>query len=301
MEAIDSVHLNFNQGSAWALNFLLAFIMLSVAIELTPSDFRRIASYPRSAIVGIVSQFLLLPLLTFLLIVVWKPGASLALGMMMVAACPGGNVSNFFSFMAKGNVALSVTLTAFSTLGAIVFTPLNLSFWASQYEPTAQLLTKVNLSISDVFSTVFLILGLPLAIGMLARHRAPNLCNKFGGVLRKISLGIFALFVIGALAANYEVFYKHISLVIVLVLLHNALALGGGYVLAKIFGLPDPDRRTVSIETGIQNSGLGLLLIFTFFDGLGGMALIAAWWGIWHMVSGMAVSYYWSRTNPGLT
>lgn len=297
MDAIDSVHLNFNQGSAWLLNFLLAFIMFSVAIELTLTDFKRVLSFPKSVLIGVFSQFLLLPLLTFLLILVWEPAPSLALGMMMVAACPGGNVSNFFSFMAKGNVALSVTLTAVSTIGAILFTPINLSFWASQYEPTSQLLTKVNLSVPDVFSAVFIILGVPLLIGMLTRHRAPDWCQKYGNVLRKVSLGIFALFVMGALTANYEIFYQHISAVLVLVLAHNALALGGGYLLARASGLPPADRRTVAIETGIQNSGLGLLLIFTFFGGLGGMAIVAAWWGIWHMVSGMAVSYVWSRTN----
>lgn len=297
MDPIDSVQLNFNQGSAWLLNFLLAFIMFSVAIELTPADFKRVFSFPKSVLIGVLSQFLLLPLLTFLLILVWEPAPSLALGMMMVAACPGGNVSNFFSFMAKGNVALSVTLTAVSTVGAILFTPINLSFWASQYEPTAQLLTKVNLSVADVFSAVFIILGVPLLIGMLARYKAPDWCQKYGNVFRKVSLAIFALFVVGALAANYEIFYQHISAVLVLVLVHNALALGGGYLLARASGLPQADRRTVAIETGIQNSGLGLLLIFTFFGGLGGMALVAAWWGIWHMASGMAVSYLWSRTN----
>ncbi|CAD5246043.1 MULTISPECIES: bile acid:sodium symporter family protein [unclassified Imperialibacter] len=297
MEAIDSVHLNFSQGSAWGLNLLLAFIMFSVAIELSVGDFKKIAQYPKAAVVGIISQFLVLPLLTFLLILAWEPAPSIALGMIMVAACPGGNVSNFFSFMAKGNVALSVTLTAFSTVGAILFTPINLSFWASQYEPTARLLTKVDLSVLDVFTAVFIILGVPLIVGMTAKHKAPEWCLKYGNVFRKVSLGIFALFVVGALTANYEIFYNHIYLVVILVLIHNALALGGGYALARFSGLTSTDRRTIAIETGIQNSGLGLLLIFTFFDGLGGMALIAAWWGIWHMVSGMTVSYLWSRSN----
>jgi BASS family bile acid:Na+ symporter len=296
MEAIDSVQLNFNQGSAWLLNFLLAFIMFSVAIELTPADFRRVAAFPKAAIVGILSQFFLLPFLTYLLILVWKPQPSLALGMMLVAACPGGNVSNFFSFMAKGNVALSVSLTAFSTVGAIFFTPLNLAFWAGLYGPTAGLLTEVNLSIADVFLAVFVILGVPLVLGMLARSKAPGWCEKYGGVFRKVSLGIFALFVVGALASNYDVFYNYIWIVALLVPVHNGLALLGGYWSARLAGLPSPERRTIAIETGIQNSGLGLLLIFTFFGGLGGMALVAAWWGIWHMVSGFIVGYIWSRS-----
>ncbi len=297
MEGIDSIQLNFNQGSAWLLNVLLAFIMFSVAIELTTADFRRVITFPKAAFVGVLSQFFLLPFLTYLLIVAWKPAPSLALGMMLVAACPGGNVSNFFSFMAKGNVALSVTLTAISTVGAIVFTPLNLSFWAGAYAPTAGLLTKVNLSVGDVFVTVFLILGLPLMAGMWARKKAPAWSSKYGPFFRKISLGIFALFVVGALAANYKIFMDYIYLVIALVFVHNGIALGGGYLLARFTGLQGPDRRTIAIETGIQNSGLGLLLIFTFFDGMGGMALVAAWWGIWHMISGLAITYVWSTSS----
>lgn len=297
MEGIDSIQLNFNQGTSWLLNILLAFIMFSVAIELTTDDFKRVLSFPKSAIAGVISQFLLLPFLTYLLILVWKPAPSFALGMMLVAACPGGNVSNFFSFMAKGNVALSVTLTAVSTVGAIFFTPFNLSFWAGLYAPTARLLTRVNLSVVDVFITVFLILGLPLAIGMWTKHRAPAWSQRSGPVFRKIALGIFALFVVGALAANYHIFMDYIYLVIVLVFVHNGLALGGGYVFGKLAGLSLPDRKTISIETGIQNSGLGLLLIFTFFDGMGGMALVAAWWGIWHMISGLAITYLWTSTS----
>lgn len=297
MEGIDSIQLNFNQGTSWLLNILLAFIMFSVAIELTTDDFKRVLSFPKSAIIGIISQFLLLPFLTYLLILVWKPAPSLALGMMLVAACPGGNVSNFFSFMAKGNVALSVTLTAVSTVGAIFFTPFNLAFWAGLYAPTAGLLTRVNLSAVDVFITVFLILGLPLAIGMWIKHRAPAWSQRFGPVFRKIALGIFALFVVGALAANYSIFLEYIYLVVLLVFAHNALALGGGYFFGRLSGLSQQDRKTISIETGIQNSGLGLLLIFTFFDGSGGMALVAAWWGIWHMISGLAISYLWTSTS----
>lgn len=297
MEGIDSIQLNFNQGSAWLLNVLLAFVMFSVAVELSPGDFRRVVSFPKAALVGIVSQFLLLPFLTYLLVISLQPAPSLALGLMLVAACPGGNVSNFFSFMAGGNVALSVTLTAVSTVGAIFFTPLNLALWADMYEPTAGLLTQVKLSVSDVFITVFIILGLPLAIGMWVKFRAPGWAAKRGSLLRKISLGIFGIFVIGALAANYRIFMDYIYLVILLVFAHNAIALGAGYGLSWLTRLKPADRKTIAIETGIQNSGLGLLLIFSFFGGMGGMALVAAWWGIWHMVSGLAVAYWWSYSS----
>ncbi len=102
-------------------------------------------------------------------------------------------------------------------------------------------------------------------------------------------------FVAVAFSLNYDIFKKVIHLVILIVLIHNAVALSSGYLLARVFSLPLADQKTLTIETGIQNSGLGLLLIFTFFEGLGGMTIIAAWWGIWHILSGLAISWYWSR------
>ena len=108
------------------------------------------------------------------------------------------------------------------------------------------------------------------------------------------SILIFAAIVILAFTANIDIFLNYIYLVVFLVFVHNAVALLSGYQLGKLFKLNEPDRRSLAIETGIQNSGLGLVLIFAFFDGLGGMAIVAAWWGIWHIVAGMSVSYFWN-------
>ena len=109
------------------------------------------------------------------------------------------------------------------------------------------------------------------------------------------SLIIFAAIVIMAFSANFDLFLSKIYLVVMIVFIHNAVALMSGYQLANLLRLPEPDKRTLAIETGIQNSGLGLILIFAFFEGLGGMALVAAWWGIWHILSGLTLSYYWNK------
>ena len=292
---IDAIQLNFDPGSLLALNIILGIVMFGVAIDMRLSDFRTIISLPRSMLVGMTGQFLLLPAVTYLLVRLMAPHPSIALGMMLVAACPGGNISNFITHFAKGNTALSVAMSATSTMAAVVMTPINFAFWASQYEPTAAILKEVALSPLDLMGTVFLLLGLPMTVGLLISHHFPQWAERAKKPLRYFSMAFFGIFITGALLANLDNFMNYIGLVLLAVFLHNALAISIGYTGARLLKLPEADRRAVAIETGIQNSGLGLLLIFDFFSGLGGMALIAAWWGIWHIISGMTLAIFWSR------
>lgn len=269
--------------------------MFGVALELKIENFKQVFRTPVPVITGLISQFILLPAVTFFLVVLVQPSAGIALGMFLVSACPGGNVSNFFSMMSKGNVALSVSITAISTLLSVVMTPFNLAFWSSMYEPTNEILEAVNLDVASIVATIFLVLIVPLFGGMIVRKKRPDWTSKISSPIRKVSLLIFAAFVIIALVANFQQFINYISVIIFLVAIHNALAFGTGYLSSYIAKLSEEDRRSITIETGIQNSGLGLVLIFDFFQGLGGMAIITAWWGIWHLVSGLTLSWFWSR------
>lgn len=268
--------------------------MFGVALKLTPHDFKMVLSQPLGTLAGVLSQFLILPFLTFLIIWLLEPQPSFALGMMMVAACPGGNISNFFSALAKGNIALSVSLTAISSVLAIFMTPINLTFWASMYEPTSHMLNQIHLNFWEVLQTIIIILGIPIALGMFFRHRFPRAAKKLQPFMHYFSIITFAAIVILAFSANIDLFLTYIHMVVFLVFVHNAVALTIGYQIGRLFRLPEADRRSLAIETGIQNSGLGLLLIFTFFQGLGGMAIVAAWWGIWHILSGMSLAYWWN-------
>lgn len=268
--------------------------MFGVALDISPSDFKRLWRSPKSSLLGVASQFIILPALTFGLILILQPKPSIALGMILVAACPGGNISNFMTHLSGGNTALSVSLTAFATVAAIFMTPFNLQFWGNLYPPTASILRTISINPLDIFKTIALILGLPLILGMWWRSYQPELAQKMAKWLKPLSILIFIGFVAIAFSLNYDIFKKVIHLVILIVLIHNAVALSSGYLLARIFSLPLADQKTLTIETGIQNSGLGLLLIFAFFEGLGGMTIIAAWWGIWHILSGLAISWYWS-------
>jgi len=292
---IDSIKINFDTSGLWILNIAIAIIMFGVALGISIDDFKRLFKNPKILFVGVLSQFVLLPAFTFIAILIIKPHPSFALGMMMIAACPGGNVSNFFSKMAGGNAALSVSLTAFATLICIFMTPLNLQFWGSLYEPTNAILQTVELNWVDLLKLVSLILGIPLFFGMLINHYHSIMANKIEKVLKPLSMLVFIALIFIAFSQNLDVFVNHIHHVVYLVVLHNIFAFILGFYTAKSFGLNKKDTKTIAMETGIQNGGLGLLLIFGFFDGLGGMALLAAFWGIWDVFSGMALATFWGR------
>ncbi|UJH66798.1 bile acid:sodium symporter family protein [Allomuricauda sp. SCSIO 65647] len=292
-ELIDNVHINFDSKSLWVLNVALAFVMFGVALDISLNDFKQLLRHPKLVLAGVFSQFLLLPAVTFILVVTAHPIPSMALGMFMVAACPGGNISNFITHLAKGNAALSVTLTAIATLLAIVMTPFNLQFWGSLYEPTEHILREVAISPFEMVKLVALLLGVPLVLGMLVNHVWPNVAKRLAKGFKLGSLIFFVLLIFLALYNNLDIFFEYVLYVFWLVAMHNLVAFLTGFSLAKALGFSKENVRSITIETGIQNSGLGLLLIFTFFDGLGGMALLTAFWGIWHLVSGLLLGSYW--------
>lgn len=292
---LDAVRLNFSQGDLLLLNLALALIMYGVALDLRWSDFKYLIQHPKAFLLGVFSQFFALPFLTWVIISLLNPPPSIALGMFLVAACPGGNVSNFLTNLAKGNTALSVSLTAFSSVSAIFLTPLNFALWAGFYSPTSLLLKEISLDISEVFFTVGIILGIPLFLGLLTREKLPDFASKASKLLKPLSILIFAAFVVIAFSGNFDLFSQYIGMIFFWVLMHNLAALSAGFLTANAGKLPLADTKTLTIETGIQNSGLGLVLIFTYFEGLGGMAIITAWWGIWHLISGIILASLWKN------
>jgi BASS family bile acid:Na+ symporter len=297
MNELDSVKIHFDNGSLWVLNIALAIVMFGVALGISVEDFKRLFKEPKLVLIGVLSQFILLPFFTYLLILLIKPQPSIALGMIMVAACPGGNISNFMTHLAKGNTALSVSLTAFATFLAMFMTPFNFEFYGNLYGPTSEILKNVRVEPIELVKLVLLILGLPLLLGMWVRMKNEYLAKKLSKILRPFSIILFIAIVIIAFANNLDVFNNYIHHVLVLGISHNVLAILLGYLVAKFFGLSFINQKTLAIETGIQNSGLGLLLIFTFFSGLGGMAIMAAFWGIWHIISGLLLALIWSKKS----
>lgn len=307
LSAMDTVTLNFTEGGLFVLNITISIIMFGVALEIKPAHFKELWKRPKPIFTGVLSQFFVLPLLTLTIVMIfWKQfTVGVAMGMILVSVCPGGNVSNFISTLARGNPALSVSLTAIATISAIFMTPLNFMIWGSLYSylgPWAdnELLQELYINPWAMFQIVFILLGIPIVLGMLTNHFFPRFTEKMKKPIRAFSVVFFLGMLVIMFANNYDHFLKYIAWILLIVLIHNAVALSSGYGMARLFSLELRNRRTISIETGIQNSALGLVLIFNpaIFPQhlpLGGMAIVVAWWGIWHIVAGLGVATVWRR------
>ena len=298
MGTIDQVYLNFNPQTLTLLNIILGFVMFGVALDLKIDDFKNVLASPKPFLLGMTAQFILLPAFTFLLILIIDPIPSIAMGMIVVASCPGGNISNFITHIAKGNTALSISMSAVSTALAIIMTPINITFWGSMHPETKAILQEVTLDPIQMVIIIFLLLGLPLALGIYFSKLFPVATQKIKKWMRYFSIVFFVTFVIVSLIANFEYFLDYVGYVVIAVFLHNATAISSGYMVSKLFKISEANKRAVAIEVGIQNSGLGLIIIFNFFGGLGGMAIVAAWWGIWHIISGFSLAFFWRKRPP---
>lgn len=307
LQAMDTVNLRFSQDGLLILNITIALVMFGVALGIKMDHFKKLLQSPKPVITGFISQFVLLPAVTFLITIALRNviTPTMALGMILVASCPGGNISNFMSSLSKGNAALSVSLTAIATLSAIVLTPLNFAIWGGWfmdvYEHTNPgLLPRLRIDPVEMFKTVILILGIPLALGMFVNYRFQKITAAIFKPMKIFSIVAFLALVAILFKSNYDFFLQFIKYIFVLVLIHNLLAFATGFSFATLLKVSPYNRRAITIETGIQNSGLGLVLLFNpkIFPpelAIGGMAVIVAWWGVWHIISGLTTAGIWSR------
>ena len=309
LEHLDTLKVNMGGGTgAHLLNIALGLVMFGVALGIKPSNFVNIIKNPKSIVTGIVCQIILLPALTFLLVIACGNLLSpmVALGMILVASCPGGNVSNFITSLSRGNSELSVSLTAFNTAVCIFTTPINFAIWGKLYLNYAGnhdiVLPHLEIPFWEIFQSIVIIMGIPLVLGMLCAHYYPRIASKLNKPLQRLSIVVFIAMVAIIFTSNFNTFLKCITSIFVVVLVHNLLALGIGFGSSSALKLPYKDRRTLTIETGIQNSGLGLVLLMNpnIFDpslwaNNGGMVVITAWWGVWHIISGFSLAYLWRK------
>ena len=304
---LDALNVTMNGGST-LLNIVLAFVMFGVALGIKPATFIDIVKNPKSILTGIACQLVLLPALTLILIMLCSNWISpmIALGMILVASCPGGNISNFITSLSRGNSELSVSLTAFNTAACIFTTPLNFAFWGKLYlnfagNRSLGTLPELEIPLGDIFQSIFIIMGIPLIAGILCGQYLPKIAKVLKKPLQHLSIIVFIAMVVIIFKGNFDVFMQAIQYIFLIVLIHNLLALGIGFSTSTIMKLPYKDRRTITIETGIQNSGLGLILLLNpnifpevgAWANNGGMLVITAWWGVWHIISGLTLAYTW--------
>ena len=209
MEELDTIRLNFNPKSLLLLNVSLGFIMYGISLDLKWQDFKFLRKAPLVFFLGMLSQFFLLPLATMILIQVLQPHPGIALGMVLVASCPGGNMSNFLTYLAKGNLPLSISLTAVSTLMAWILTPLNFYLWGSFYEPSTALLKKIDLDPISLILTIFSIMVLPMILGGLTNKLFPKFADKSQKYFKWISVALLFVFIVLALKSNWIYFIKY--------------------------------------------------------------------------------------------
>lgn len=294
----DALPLKFDPSGLVLLNAIIALMMFGVSLELRVADFRRVAAKPAGAMAGLAAQAVLTPAATCLFTWLFDVEPSLALGMMLVAACPSGALSNILTWRARGTVALSVSLTAVSSLAATVLTPFNFALYGWLNPNTRALLQEIRIPVGGILAQVALVLALPMLLGMLVGVRTPRVRARVERPLRTVSFLVLIAFIVLAFVENRALFVERFGDFFWLVVGQNAMALGIGLLVARAAGLGEADRRAVTIEVGIHNSGLGLAILFTFFPAAGSMMLITAFWGVWHLVSGLALTGWWGRRPP---
>ena len=313
LQYLDALNINLGAGEMFIVNIILAFVMFGVALGIKPQTFKDVFRNPKSVIMGISLQWIALPAVTFLVAILLNPVITpmVAIGMLLVASCPGGNISNFISSLSKGNVELSVSMTAISTAFAPLITPFNFWFWGTLYCKYASVhndIPTLSIPFMDMLHQILLILGVPIVLGLVVSRYLPNLSQKLKKPTSILSILLFIGMVIvsltqvlTALEQRWAV-YAGILSALVVVIIHNASALGVGFYGATLLKAPKADRRSLTIETGIQNSGLGLALLFNpaifpvdVWQNNGGMVIITALWGIWHIISGLTVATLFRR------
>lgn len=308
LAGLDALSINFGSSGMMIVNIILAFVMFGVALGIKLDTFKDVLMKPKSLIVGVLLQWFALPFITFVLAIALGHWITpmIALGMILVASCPGGNISNFMSSWAKGNIELSVSMTAITTAFAPFITPLNFWLWGSLYYQVISVKQDVPTLIIPflpMLGQILLLLGVPIVLGMLCSKYFPKMTQKITKPAQVISIILFMGMIVVSFSQNFTLFIENIFYVFFIVMIHNAFALSTGYFGGRLFKLPVRDIRSLTVEVGIQNSGLGLVLLFNpkifppeIWHGFyGGMLFITAWWGIWHIVSGLTISSLFRR------
>lgn len=284
---IDEIRFELSSSSEIALSVSLAVMMFAVALSLKLEHFRFFKENPKVYFTGVISQIIFLPALTVILCYLTNPHPSVALGMILISCCPGGNVSNLLSMFGRANTALSISLTATSSLASAFITPLSIIFWCGLYSPTQNLLSEITFDKLNFLFNTFLILALPLLIGVSLLYLFPKFAKKIYNSVSLISAICLLLIIVFAFIEYFEVFLQIGISIIVLIIVHNTLAFLLGYISGLTINASKASARSLTFEIGIQNSGLGIVILLTQLDGIGGAGIVAGLWGIWHIIAGL--------------
>ena len=265
---------------------LLGIVMFAMGMTLSIEDFKRVLKSPRIIGLGLLLQYGLMPLLAFIIALILALPTALMAGLVLLGTCPGGTASNVICYLAKGDVALSITLTAISTLLAVFLTPVLTWLYIGQ---------EVPVPIVNMMLTVLKIIILPVTLGIIVNRYVGQYLLQLKQFLPVVSV-IVIVFIIAIIVALNAQQISHLALpIIIAVMLHNGLGLASGYAIAKFLGYDEKICRTLAIEVGMQNSGFGVALATKYFTAI--TALPAAFFSIWHNITGSLLAAYWTRKS----
>jgi bile acid:Na+ symporter, BASS family len=279
------------------LSLVLATMVFSVALEVKPDDFRRVMQTPKAVLCGLIPQFILLPVGTWLATLALDLPPNIEVAMILVASCPGGSLSNVVTHFGRGNTALSVSISAAASLIALVATPFNFSWMVASNPNTASWLKVLAIDPSDIWISLVLLLALPMSLGLLVAARFPAFTAKIQKPLSNFALFMLLAFIVAGLIKERQLLNFALFPLLLIVILHNASGLFFGWITSIAMRVSERDRRAVMIEGGMQNAGLALGIIAVQFNSDIGMVTLASLWGIWHIVSGMTLATFWRRED----
>jgi BASS family bile acid:Na+ symporter len=295
VEAIDQAAFRFSQTAGVAVGVMVGFLVFAVALDLTWAQVRRVLRSPAAPGVGLFAQFGVLPAAAFGVGVLLVETPSIALGLVLVACCPAGALSNYLTGVARGDVATSISMTAVSTVVSAVMTPLLFAFWTSMNPATSGLLRAIEIDPRRLIAMLMIMLVVPVSSGMLLRAKRPATAEAIRRWVRRIAMIVFACVVAAILGSNLELLAGHARQALAPVLVTFVLAGSLGWGLAWATRRPAEERRAVVLEVCLQNVALALAMAVAFFPTLAGVAITAALWGVVHLTFGTALAVVWQR------
>ena len=270
------------------INYLLGVVMFGMGLTLNLKDFKIVFSRPKDVIIGCLAQFTVMPLLAWLLTRLFSLDEALALGVVLVGCCPGGTASNVITYLAKGDLALSVGMTGVSTLLAPFLTPL--LTWALAGK-------SINVDMVSMFLSILWVVILPIVVGLIVKGMWPQFTDKATDYLPAFSSVAIAFIVAIVISATADRLLAGGLLIVVVVMLHNICGFGIGYLTGRLLGLQEAKKRAISIEVGMQNSGLASSLATIHFAAYPLAAIPGAIFSVWHNISGASIAYLYRKKN----
>ena len=292
---IDALQLELSDDFSLAVKVIVGIFLFGIALDTRLEDFRAVLHRLLAIGAGLIAQFAVMPALTVLLTLALDVRGSVAIGMILVVCCPAGHLSNILTYRARGDVGLSISMSTASLVLAVLLTPVAIAFWCGLNPGADDLLREVSLDAASMAIEVALLIGLPFAAGLAIAWRWPAVSAGARRYVEPAALTLLVMIIVAGAAGQVGRYLEYVAVVAVAIVVQNALSLAVGYGTGRLVRLPPGGVRTMTFELGVRNTGLALVLGLGFFGDLGGVAFVAALWGLWDVTTGLVLASWWKR------